>query len=81
MITYDNNDVIVMQIIITMALMISLAVGVADNETFDEMLFITRATCQRGHRSIEPLIALHQSRGRSREKTRSAFTLDVLNIR
>jgi len=47
MITYDNNDVIVMQIIITMALMISLAVGVADNETFDEMLFITRATCQR----------------------------------
>lgn len=43
MIIYSNNDVIVMQIIITMALMILLVVGVPDNEIFDERCFLLRA--------------------------------------
>lgn len=46
MMTYGNNNVIVMQIIITIALMILLAVVVPGNETLNEMISITRATYQ-----------------------------------
>lgn len=73
MITYGNNDVIVMQIIITMALMISLAVGVPNNETRRDAFYHVCDATRHGivifvesNRFVAPAASIAKSLGKRR---------------